>query len=314
MNRNGDSHAGRQPRSSLVAVLDAYEPATANESRDLSRVRALLADGDPWTRSSPLHVTGSAIILHPSSGSVLLRWHHRVKGWLQVGGHADAGETSPYAIALREAQEETGLTDLTGWPDPQNALVLQIVIVPVPAGSGEASHEHADIRYLLATERPGLATPELDTAPVRWLDLSDAISATSEDNLRDCLERVAQIRSRHLDREVAAADVVEIIGSMEDNGIRVWIDGGWGVDALLGRQTRRHKDLDVAVQKRDVPKMRELLAARSFREKGENYARPWNYILVDDAGRELDLHIIELDTQGNGLYGGDSGESFTAHA
>jgi len=179
-------------------VLDTYEPATGNEARDLSRLRDLLAGGDPWTRSSPLHVTGSAIILHPSSNRVLLRWHDRMNRWLQVGGHADSGETSPYAIALREAREETGLTDLTAWPDPQSPLVVQIVIVPVPAGRGEASHEHADIRYLLATEQPGLATPESDSAPVQWLRLTDAISATAEDNLRDCLERIAQVRSRHL--------------------------------------------------------------------------------------------------------------------
>jgi lincosamide nucleotidyltransferase A/C/D/E len=101
---------------------------------------------------------------------------------------------------------------------------------------------------------------------------------------------------------------------MESNDITLWLDGGWGVDALLGRQTRSHKDLDFAVQAKDVPKLRELLAERPFREKGEDYAKPFNYILVDDAGRELDLHIIELDAHGNGLYGGDSGESFTAHA
>ena len=60
--------------------------------------------------------------------------------------------------------------------------------------------------------------------------------------------------------------------------------------------------------------MRELLAARGFREKGEWYAQPWNYVLVDDARHELDLHIIDLDPLGNGIYGPDRGESYTAHA
>jgi lincosamide nucleotidyltransferase A/C/D/E len=113
---------------------------------------------------------------------------------------------------------------------------------------------------------------------------------------------------------VTETDVVEIYDLTKANGIMMWIDGGWGVDALLGRQTRSHKDLDLVIQVKDVAKLRELLASHRFREKGENHARPWNYILVDNAGRELDLHIIELDAKGNGRYGSDGGESFTAHA
>jgi lincosamide nucleotidyltransferase A/C/D/E len=113
---------------------------------------------------------------------------------------------------------------------------------------------------------------------------------------------------------VTDTDVIEIYDLMQSNGVTLWIDGGWGVDALLGRQTRRHKDLDVAVQAKDVPDLCELLAQSGFREKGEDYARPWNYILIGDAGREIDLHIIELDSEGNGVYGGDRGESYTAHA
>ena len=81
-----------------------------------SAVRSLLG-GSPWDRSTPLHVTGSALIVHPASGRVLLRWHARQHVWLQVGGHGDPGEDDPFAVALREAGEETGLSDLVAWPD-----------------------------------------------------------------------------------------------------------------------------------------------------------------------------------------------------
>ena len=122
-----------------------------------------------------------------------------------------------------------------------------------------------------------------------------------------------QERSRR--PETSASDVVDVCDLMQTNDITMWIDGGWGVDALLGKQTRSHGDLDVVVQKQNVPKIRELLDARGFREKGEDYAQPWNYILVDDRGREIDLHIIELDADGNGRYGRHhSGDSYTAHA
>jgi 8-oxo-dGTP pyrophosphatase MutT (NUDIX family) len=177
----------------LAGVLEQYEPRSEQEAIDVERVRELAAAADPWTRSSPLHVTGSALIVCPDSGRVLLRWHVRQQAWLQVGGHADAGETDPFEVALREAREETGLPDLAAWPDPSHPSVIQIVVVPVSAGKGEPAHEHADMRYILSTARPEAATPEGSTAPLRWLSVHEALDLVTEDNLRVCLTRLAAL-------------------------------------------------------------------------------------------------------------------------
>ena len=50
-------------------------------------------------------------------------------------------------------------------------------------------------------------------------------------------------------------DVIDLLEKIEQIGIDVWIDGGWGVDALLGRQTRPHNDIDIFVQKKDDQKL-----------------------------------------------------------
>jgi lincosamide nucleotidyltransferase A/C/D/E len=50
---------------------------------------------------------------------------------------------------------------------------------------------------------------------------------------------------------MTAADVVEILGWLGTASVDVWLDGGWGVDALVGEQTREHNDLDLIV--RDAP-------------------------------------------------------------
>ncbi|MFF7649002.1 NUDIX domain-containing protein [Streptomyces sp. NPDC007983] len=68
---------------------------------------------------SSLHVTASALVVHPDSGRVLLRWHQRQQSWLLVGGHADPGERDPLVIAVREGQVETRLPDLAPWPDAE---------------------------------------------------------------------------------------------------------------------------------------------------------------------------------------------------
>jgi 8-oxo-dGTP pyrophosphatase MutT (NUDIX family) len=101
---------------SLADTLDRYRPRTGAEATDVARVRELLP-GDPWSRATPLHVTASAVIVHPPTRRALLRWHARQGAWLQVGGHGDPGETAPLAVALREGREETGLHDLAPWPD-----------------------------------------------------------------------------------------------------------------------------------------------------------------------------------------------------
>ncbi len=175
----------------LAILLSSYRPTGDAEIADLKRVRALVeTTDDPWRRDIPLHVTASALIVHPSTARVLLRWHQRQQAWLQVGGHGDHGETDPLAIALREAQEETGLADLIPWPD---AGIRHLVIVGVPPGKGEPAHEHADIRFILATQAPATARPENENARLRWLSLAEAYEATSEPNLRETLSRTGHL-------------------------------------------------------------------------------------------------------------------------
>lgn len=177
----------------LDRLLERYRPHDPIERDDVDRVRNLLADGgaDPWDRDTPLHVTASAFVVDRSTGRVLLRWHERQQAWIQVGGHADPGEVDPIAVALREGAEETGLTDLEplpGGPEP-----LHLVIVPVPAKGDEPDHEHADIRFVVVTDHPDDITPEHDGAPLRWLDVPEALEVTTEENVRESLRRVAAV-------------------------------------------------------------------------------------------------------------------------
>src|SRR5687768_3289676 len=63
-----------------------------------------------------------------------------------------------------------------------------------------------------------------------------------------------------------AEDVVEVIAALEQAGVKVWVDGGWGVDALLRDQTRVHDDLDVIIGADDVPGLVVVLANLGYTE------------------------------------------------
>jgi 8-oxo-dGTP pyrophosphatase MutT (NUDIX family) len=180
------------PTESLERALESYRPADPSEVADLERLRELVSTTDVHSRTSPVHVTGSALVVHPPSRTVLLRWHPRMEMWMQVGGHFDADETDPWLVAIREAREETGLTDLRPAKGIGANLPLQIVIVPVPARGDEPAHEHADFRYLLVTDAPAAVVAESTAAQLRWLDLAVALEETREPNLRVFITRVAE--------------------------------------------------------------------------------------------------------------------------
>src|SRR3954463_10309683 len=153
-----------------MSWLDVADPVDAI---DVARVRAAIEHGDDvWTRASLLHVTGSALVVDPVTRRVLLRWHERYQLWNHVGGHADDRETAPYVTARREAEEETGLTDLRPFPGPAPEIAL-VQIVPVPAARGEPDHEHADVCYFFATDTPGALVEEHGDAALEWVDVAE---------------------------------------------------------------------------------------------------------------------------------------------
>ena len=61
------------------------------------------------------------------------------------------------------------------------------------------------------------------------------------------------------DAEMSGDAVVQLLQLFDQQGIEVVVDGGWGVDALLGEQTRVHGDVDIALEHKDVPKLRACL-------------------------------------------------------
>jgi len=97
--------------------------------------------------------------------------------------------------------------------------------------------------------------------------------------------------------------VVQFLHDAADAGIDLRVDGGWSVDALLGEQTRAHADLDVVIEQRDVSRLRDWLGAHGFRDVARDDTSTWNFVLGEDAGHQIDVHVITLDEAGNGLYG-----------
>lgn len=99
-----------------------------------------------------------------------------------------------------------------------------------------------------------------------------------------------------------AERVVELYRLFEDNGVEIYIDGGWGVDALLEEQTREHADLDIAIDHAHEAKMRELLDKRGYKVVQTNDKTEWQYVLGNGESL-IDVHVFGFDEKGNNTYG-----------
>ncbi len=101
--------------------------------------------------------------------------------------------------------------------------------------------------------------------------------------------------------------VLEIIAALDAHGVRVSLDGGWGVDALIGHQTRLHEDLDLGVALQDVNAIKYALGRFGYTVAEDHL--PVRFVMREKGGSQLDFHTVTFDEQGGGtqqLPGGDS--------
>jgi 8-oxo-dGTP pyrophosphatase MutT (NUDIX family) len=184
----------------FLETLAAFDAQDAASGHFRQRMVRLLEDAGPqaFTRHHfvPGHITGSAFIVSPKEGLVLLHHHRRLDRWLQMGGHSD-GELDPAEIARREGTEESGLSDLE-FLDPG---ILDLDIHEIPAARGEPAHEHFDVRYALFTGNPGsISRQEDESNDLMWFSLTEAIEKMKEPGAERAIARLGMLLQNLSDR------------------------------------------------------------------------------------------------------------------
>ena len=86
-------------------------------------------------------------------------------------------------------------------------------------------------------------------------------------------------------------------------GVEVWVDGGWCVDALVGRQLREHEDIDLAVPRTNETRLLAWLDETGYARVPSQDESPWNYVVENPLGHRLDIHVFEHDEHGQITYG-----------
>ena len=174
----------------IAEILSRHAPGDDAEAADLARIRAFVQrHAQPFDRTiAEGHLTGSAVVLTADGARVLLLHHGKLRRWLQPGGHAEAGETAGEQVALREALEETGLSNLALHPFAPRPL--DVDVHDIPARKDEPAHEHLDLRYLVVADADEPLRPaDGETRQVRWFQWDELQSLDLDHGLRRALAK-----------------------------------------------------------------------------------------------------------------------------
>jgi 8-oxo-dGTP pyrophosphatase MutT (NUDIX family) len=164
-----------------VSVLTGWT-ATSDEA-DLARKRTLeLLGAGPMAMTrehQPGHVTASALVVD-DDGRVLLCLHGRIKLWMQLGGHCEAGDATLAAAALREATEESGIGVSALRLDPEP---IDVDVHEVTCGGRPSAHH--DVRFLIRCAAGTIERISDESAELGWFDPADLPSplASATDRL-----------------------------------------------------------------------------------------------------------------------------------
>jgi 8-oxo-dGTP pyrophosphatase MutT (NUDIX family) len=154
---------------SLPEALARHAAADPEEAAHLRTIVEFVGrHARPFDRRIPEgHLTGSALVVSASGDRVLLVHHRKLQRWLQPGGHADPGEATGEAVALREAGEETGIEGLM--LHPRAPRPLDVDVHAIPAFGSEPAHAHLDLRYLVVAPDAAVVTRcAEETSDARW--------------------------------------------------------------------------------------------------------------------------------------------------
>jgi 8-oxo-dGTP pyrophosphatase MutT (NUDIX family) len=161
-------------RAELIESLKKYSTPFNDEQKFIDRFLELLKSPDAYQRTHlPSHITGSAFIIDEERQSTLLTHHAKLNKWLQPGGHAD-GDENVLGVALREAEEETGLKTFT----IPSSNIFDIDIHLIPARKDFPEHYHYDIRFLFIASKDEPLVITEESHDLGWKKITDIETLT----------------------------------------------------------------------------------------------------------------------------------------
>ena len=167
--------------------IEQYQPYNEQEEKDKQNMLKHIDQfDDVLTRKNEFaHFTASSWLVNKQRTKVLMIYHNIYQSWAWTGGHAD-GESNLLDVAIREAKEETGITNIR--PIQNDIFSLEIICVNghVKHGKYVSSHVHLNVGYLLeADENEDLRIKADENSGVKWIPIDQVTQMCSEEWVKE---------------------------------------------------------------------------------------------------------------------------------
>ena len=177
-------------RSHLLFLLEKYSVRYPEEEGVVTRFRDFVQGNKNCFDRELLigHITGSAWVVDQLFSKTLLTHHKKLNNWFQPGGHAD-GDSDVAAVAMREAEEETGLNSL----DLVSSEIFDLDIHLIPERKSEPAHYHYDCRFLIQCGADETFMVSEESNELAWIVLNEVEQYTEEGSIKRMVQKSLEV-------------------------------------------------------------------------------------------------------------------------
>jgi 8-oxo-dGTP pyrophosphatase MutT (NUDIX family) len=173
-------------RNALLSLLKRYRPVSDVDMHAHTTIKTFVqAYPECFERTLEIgHITASAWLLNKDGDKALLMHHAKLNLWVQLGGHCD-GESDVLAVAIKEAQEESGIEHIK----PVSTEIFDLDVHFIPARKHEPEHYHYDIRFLLQVTSDETVVQNHESCDIRWFGKDRATLPTDSPSVVRMFEK-----------------------------------------------------------------------------------------------------------------------------
>ena len=175
-----------------IQDIKKYIPVNEQESKDKEIIIDFInKNKDVLTRENEVaHLTSSGFIVNKNRDKVLMIHHNIYNSWGWTGGHAD-GDSDLLEVAIKEAKEETGITNVKPIIDDICCIDILTVKGHIKKGKYVAPHLHLSVAYVLeADEAEEVKVKEDENSGVKWVDIDRVLELTDEEHMKDVYSKL----------------------------------------------------------------------------------------------------------------------------